>query len=64
MVYGQRLCVHPFVRTSLACTMMSFESHIEYHHDISEASLGPRPSKNQKGGPGKQGGVKVYTVKC
>ena len=27
-------------------------------------SLGTRPSKNQKGGSGKQGGVEVYTAEC
>ena len=27
-------------------------------------SLGTRPSKNQKGGSGKQGGMEVYTAEC
>ena len=29
-----------------------------------EVSLGTRPSKNRKGGSGKQGGMEMYTAEC
>ena len=33
-------------------------------HMYTNLGLGTRPSKNQKGGPGKQGRVEVYTAEC